>query len=135
MHAALRRGDLAAVEGLRAHQESLAASLHAAGAERAEGAARLAAELGLAADATLSALAECLPGPAASELRELRPRLAAAAAELGDLQRRNANLIGHLRSYFRDVLADLTAADAPVRYGPSGARLAAAGGTAVHASG
>lgn len=136
MYEALRCGDLAAAEALRSRQEVLAVSLHAAGMDRTEAAEQLAGALGLTANRlTLSLLADHLPEPAASELRGLRERLRDAAGDLAALQRRNANLIGRLRSYFRDVLADLTAADAPVRYGPSGARLAPAGGAAIQANG
>jgi hypothetical protein len=124
----LRRGDAAAVEAGRARHEDLANRLTAAAAERA----RIVRDLG--APATISELIALLPEPEASELRAVQTSLAAAATELAGLQRRNANLVQHLRSYFRGVLTALTAPDGPVRYSPSGARLAPGGG-AIQARG
>lgn len=136
VHESLRRGDFAALEAVRPQQELLASALRDAESRRTELACELAAVLGLPANQlTLRALAERLPGPVAGELEAARERLTAATAALADVQRRNANLVGHLRSFFRGVLADLTAADGPVRYGPSGGRLAPAAGAAIQASG
>ena len=131
---ALRKGDLPAALGATA-QEPLAARLREAADARTSAANALAAAVGLNAEPmTLSALAAKLDAPAAAELLAARDRLAALAAEIAAIQDRNANLIAHLRSFFRGVLSDLTAPDVPVRYGPSGSRVGVAG-SAVQASG
>jgi hypothetical protein len=121
--AALRRGDLAAAFDASA-QQTLGAVLREAAAERTAAATALAREVGLSGEPlALAALAAKLPAPHAAELLAARDRLAAITAEIAAVQTRNANLIAHLRSYFRGVLSDLTAPDAPLRYGPSGGRL------------
>lgn len=136
VHSALRRGDLASVGAARTRQESLAAALREATIAREDAAARLAAAVGLpAAGLTLSALAARLPEPLAGELQATRDRLTALTTELADRQRRNANLVGYLRSYFRSVLTALTAPGGPTRYGPAGACLPAAAGPALQARG
>lgn len=132
---ALRRGDLASAFDANAQQQ-LANDLREAADQRAAAATALARELGPADEApALAALAAKLPDPHASELRAARGRLAALAAEIAAVQTRNANLITHLRSFFRGVLSELTAPDAPTRYGPSGSRLEPATGAAVQARG
>ncbi|MDY3556838.1 flagellar export chaperone FlgN [Gemmata sp. JC717] len=121
LYAALRRGAVPEAHGLGAEQERIAAGLRAASAARLEATGALAASLELAPErATLAALAERLPEPQAETIRAARERLAALAAELDRIQTRNANLLGHLRSFFRDVLADCGVDDTPTRYGPSG---------------
>jgi hypothetical protein len=136
VHAALRRGDVAAVTAAQQTQEKLAVALREAAAPREAAARELAALVGLAPDGlTLSLLADRLPEPWAAEVRAARDRLQAAAGEFGELQARNANLVGYLRSYFRGVLSDLTDGGAPARYGPSGGRVAPASGAAIRASG
>jgi hypothetical protein len=136
VYGALRRGDLAAVVATQPAQESLAAALRDAGTARLAAAGELAADLGLPPDGlTLATLAARLPEPWAAELREVRNRLSAVVAEIAAVQGRNANLIAHLRSYFRDTLIALTAAGSPVRYGPSGVRLSPAAGRAIQARG
>lgn len=134
LHAALRRGDLSGFD--RPALEVAAADLQTTTAARNAAAAPLAEAVGLpAAGLTLSALADRLPDPWAAETRAARDRLSGVAAELADLHRRNANLACHLRSYFRGVLSELTAADAPGRYGRSGGWMAPAGGSALTARG
>lgn len=129
----LRKGDLATLAAARVGHESLAAALQQAAASRQASAEALAAAIGVPADRlTLKALANRLPDPWAAALGEARTRLTAAATELSALQRRNANLINCLRSYLR---AALSAADGPVRYGPSGAKLTTAAGRLIQASG
>jgi hypothetical protein len=136
VHAALRRGDLAAVAAAGPHQEAAAAALRAAEADRAAACAEVARAVGLHPDGlTLAAVAARLPDPWAGELAAARARLAAAAHDLAAQQARNANLIRRLRSFFRGVLPSLTAADAPGRYGPSGAPVDPAGGGAITARG
>ncbi|VTT97925.1 hypothetical protein : : FlgN [Gemmataceae bacterium] len=137
VHAALRRGDLAAVAAARARQEETAARLRAAGAGRAGLVRELAGALGRPPDEphTLAALAASLPEPWAAELRAARERLTAAATDLDAVRGRNANLIGNLRSYFQSVLSALSGADAPVRYGSSGSRLKPGSGAAIQARG
>jgi len=135
VQAALRRGDLPAALG-SSTQQTLAVELQAAGAARASVADALGRAVGLSGeDLTLTALAAKLDAPHATELLAARDRLAGAAAELDAVQARNANLVVHLRSFFRGVLSDLTAPDAPARYGPSGSRLGSATGSSVKASG
>jgi hypothetical protein len=124
LHAALSRGDLAAAREAAARQRPLAEWLRAAGGDREAAAEALAREAGApGAPATLARLAAVLPPESGAELLAARERLAAAAAELAAAQARNANLLSHLRSYFRSVLAELTAPGVPARYGPSGARV------------
>jgi hypothetical protein len=136
LSAALCRGDLVAITELTLLQKSMAVSLQDAAEARSASATELARELGLPAqDVTLGALAAKLPEPLAGELRAARDRLTALTTELADVQRRNANLIGHLRSYVRGVLATLTAAEAPARYGPSGSQVVPAAGAAIQARG
>jgi hypothetical protein len=88
----------------------------------------------LPGEPTLTALVAKLPETAA-DLRAARDRLRALAADLAASQDRNANLIVHLRSYFRGVLSGLAAPDAPARYGPSGGRLEPATAIAIQAHG
>lgn len=129
---ALRRGDLPGALDSSTRQW-LAAELHAAGEARTASASALAHALGLSAEnLTLTTLAAKLDGPHAAELLAVRDRLKLAAGELAAIQDRNANLVAHLRSFFRGVLSDLTTPDAPVRYGPSGSKL---GALSVKASG
>lgn len=121
VYAALRRGDMGSVHALAADQERLAADLRAASAARLEVTSELAAALDLdPQQITLAALADRLPEPDAGAVRAARGRLALLAADLNRIQTRNANLLGHLRSFFRDVLADIGADGTPTRYGPSG---------------
>jgi hypothetical protein len=123
VYAALRGGDLATALGATA-QQALATELRETAGARSAAATALAGELGLSDEAlTLSGLAARLPESHAAQLRAARDRLAALTTELSAVQSRNANLVSHLRSYFRGVLSELTAPDVPVRYGPSGSRL------------
>lgn len=132
---ALRQGDLANAFDASA-QQALATELHAAANERAAAATALGRELGLSGEAvTLANLAAKLPEQHASELLAARERLTALTAEIAAIQARNANLITHLRSFFRGVFSELTAPDAPLRYGPSGSRLEPVTGAAVQARG
>lgn len=135
VRAALRRGDLPAA--LDASTKPwLAAQLHAAGEARAIAASALGYALGLSAEnLTLTALAAKLDAPHAAELLAARDRLQDVAGELAGIQDRNANLVAHLRSFFRGVLSDLSTPDAPVRYGPSGSKLGTLSGLKVQASG
>jgi hypothetical protein len=133
--AALRRGDLAAAFDASA-QQALAPQLRETADDRTAAATALAREVGLVGEVlTLTALAAKLPAPHAAELLAARERLAALTAEVSAVQARNANLITSLRSYFRGVLSDLTAPDAPLRYGPSGSRLEPSTGVGVQARG
>jgi hypothetical protein len=134
--AALRAGDLGAVAAAQPAQESLAAALQAVHAARLAPVEALAAAVGLPGEGlTLGVLAMRLPEPWADQARKARDRLIAVAAEIAAVQGRNANLIAHLRSFFRGALRALTAADAPVRYGRSGVCLVPAAGGAIQASG
>ena len=133
---ALRRGDLAAVHAARPRMESQAAALADRARCRTAAATSVAAAIGLpAANLTLAILAGHLPDPTAAGLLAARDRLANLVAKIAEYQRRNANLIRHLRSYFRGVMAVLAAADAPIRYGPSGANLALRAGAMIQVRG
>lgn len=135
VYEALRRGDLAGAFSASA-QPVFASELREAADARADAAFALAREIGLSGEGlTLSALAARLPDPAAAELLAARDRLTPLAAEIAAVQARNANLITHLRSYFRGVLSDVMAPGAPLRYGPSGSRLEPATGAAVQTRG
>ena len=126
LHAAVRGGDLSAIEAARPQLDAITAATTARRAERDAVAAEVAAAVGLPPEhVTLSALADCLPEPAAGGLRAARDRLARLAAELTACQRRNANLISYLRSFFRGALSGT--ADPPARYGRSGAAIPAPG--------
>lgn len=136
LYAALRRGDTTAATATTARQRANAASLHDAGAARAIAAGALAHALGIPADGLkLTALAEKLPDDLGAEVLAARERLATVTAELATIQTRNANLLAHLRSFFRGVLSDLTADDTPARYGPSGSWLAPVPGATLPARG
>jgi hypothetical protein len=133
LYDALRKGDLPAALGAST-QDALATELRAAADARAVAAAALARAAGIGAEnPSLKELAATLGPPHAAELLAARDRLAAVAADLSEVQSRNANLVNHLRSFFRGVLSDLTPA-APARYGPSGSRVGTLGGS-VQASG
>jgi hypothetical protein len=136
LHAALCRGDLSAAQAICAGQQPLAVNLRATAEERAAEAARLARELGLPGEGvTLAALAAQLPEHLAAGLLGARARFTALAADLSAVQARNANLLAHLRSFFRGVLSGVTAPEAPPRYGPSGSRLEPVTGVAVQGRG
>ncbi|VTR96394.1 flagellar biosynthesis protein : : FlgN [Gemmata massiliana] len=132
VYAALRAGDMRAANAVTPQLTADAAGLRAASAQRAVVAADLARALGLPVqDLKLTLLVENLPDPLRADVDAARARLTAATAELAAVQTRNANLLAHLRSFFRDVLADLTADDTPARYGPSGNWLAPSAGSAL----
>jgi hypothetical protein len=104
--------------------------------QRAAASSALALELALTDPAPpLATIANHVPNPHRSTLLDARARLTALTAELAEVQARNANLIGHLRSYLRGVISELTATGAPQRYGPSGSRVAPATGVAVQTRG
>lgn len=124
MSAALRRGGLPEVTRLGAEQERLAADLRAASSERLDAAHELAAGLRApAAGLTLGTLADLLPPDDGAPVRAARARLSDLASRLTAIQTRNANLLAHLRSFFRDVLSHLAPDDAHARYGPTGRLL------------
>jgi hypothetical protein len=130
---ALRRGQIAESLDLSAQQTTLGDALREAAAARGVAARELASEVGLTGEElTLSALAAQLPESLAAEVRTARARLAAVTAELSSIHTDNANLIGHLRSFFRGVLSGLVAPAAPQRYGPSGGRVESAGAIQTH---
>jgi hypothetical protein len=136
IYTALRRGDLGEALNLSAQQESLAGALRDAALARRATAEMIARDLGWNADLfTLTALATQLPESLATQVHAARERLSALASELADAHGRNANLLNHLRSYFRGVLSGLAAPDAPARYGPSGGLLESPSGLAIQAHG
>jgi hypothetical protein len=129
LHTALRKGDRTHLAAVQAIQENLAARMNSAALARHRAATELAAGLHRPAGSPpkLASLAEALPEPEAADLLAARDRLATVAGELARWNGRNANLVAHLRSYFRGVLASLTAAGAD-RYGPAGTLVGPAGG-------
>jgi hypothetical protein len=135
LYAALRKGDLPTVEAMRPEHEELAASLKAQAADREAAAAALAAALGLPATASLAELADPLSPPLAEPLHAARERLRALTAQFDQFQTANANLIAHLRSYFRGVLDGFMEEPPPPRYGPTGAAVTGPVAPAIHASG
>lgn len=127
LYSALRKGDMPAVQAAIPANDVLAGRLAAAAEQRQAAATRLAAAVGLAGESfTLASLADRTPEPYRSGLRTTRAKLRDLTAQVDQFRAANANLIDRLRSYFRDILSPLTAADAPVRYGPSGAVVTAA---------
>jgi hypothetical protein len=136
LHTALLNGDLAGARAISERQGAHATALTAAAVDRAASANALAGVLGLPADGlTLATLAAKLPEPMAAQVLAARARLLVVTSELAEFQVRNANLLNHLRSFFRGVLSDLTGFDAPLRYGPSGSRLGPATGVAIQVRG
>jgi len=136
LHAALRRGDLPAMNGFHAHQERLAAEMQLRAKDREAASAALAGLLGLPrVGATLRDLGERLPVDEAARLASQRDRLRESAQVIAQFQSANANLIAHLRSYFRGVLSTLAIEGTPVRYSPSGSRVIGSLGAAIHATG
>jgi hypothetical protein len=124
MYEALRRGDVPAALAAARQQGPLAASLASATSARAAHAAVLDGTLLLdGKEPTLTLLADQLPEPQATSLRDIRTRLLVVTSELSVIQARNANLLSHLRLFFRGVLAGILPPDVPLRYGPSGRRL------------
>lgn len=137
LYEALRRGNIAAVKAAQPRQEQLAAGLSETATRREAAANDLGIALGLAPKGlTLAAIADKLEDETAGRVRSTRDRLIRITQQLQDFQLKNANLIRHLRSYFRSVLCALTkAGDVPVRYGATGARLNPAYGAAIKARG
>ena len=85
--------------------------------------------------ASLRDIGQRLPAEEAARLAAQRDRLQESAQIISQFQSANANLIAHLRSYFRGVLSTLAIEGTPVRYGPSGSRVIGALGAALHATG
>ena len=136
LHAALRRGDLPALNGFHAHQERLATEMQFRAKEREVASANLSGMVGLSRPgASLRDIGERLPAEEAARLAAQRDRLHESAQVISQFQSANANLIAHLRSYFRGVLSTLAIEGTPVRYGPSGSRVIGALGAAIHATG
>lgn len=137
IYSALRQGKLAPIKDTQPRQEQLASALKLGANRREVAAMRLGRALGLSPEGlTLTSLANRLDESAANRILKARERLSSLTAQLTDFQQRNANLIHHLRSYFRSVLSALTkTSDIPVRYGSSGARLTPGFGAAIQARG
>ena len=135
LYTTLRKGDLPAVEALWPEHERLAAELTGRAAERETAAVALAAELRLPPAATLTELAEPLSPPLAEAIHGARDRLRALTRQVEQFQSANANLIAHLRSYFRGVLNGLAADPPSPRYGPTGSAVAGPVAAALTASG
>jgi ABC-type transporter Mla subunit MlaD len=135
LYASLRKGDLPGVQQSLPQNEKLAEQLKTQGELREEAAWRLATAVGIAKERpTLVELAERVPHHG-KEFLATRTRLRELTSQVEQFRSANANLLERLRSYFGDVLADLTNRDAAPRYGPTGTRLMAPASTAIVASG
>ena len=135
LYAALRKGDVTAVQHAHPRTEALGDRLQAHADARIATAARLAALLNLPSDATLQAIAARAPEPFTSRLLAARASLRGLATQVDQFRSANANLIDRMRAFFRDVLTGLTTADTPTRYGPSGAWLSSQSSATVVVSG
>jgi hypothetical protein len=133
----LRQGQLATIKELQPRLAQLAVSLRATASKRETDGRDLCLVLNIPPEQfTLSKLAERIGEPHASRLLAARERLDQLTTQIADLQHRNANLIQHLRSYFRSVLSALTkTTDYPIRYGASGTCLNPGFGAAIQARG
>lgn len=136
-HETLKSGNFAPLKTYQPRQEELAEALRTAADRREAAAILLGRALGLPAEGlTLAKLAARLGEPEADRIAAVRGRLSRLTAKLGEFQKRNANLIRHLRSFFRSVLSALTkTSDVPVRYGASGACLTPAYGASIKTRG
>lgn len=132
----LRSGNMPGMMQVLPKQERLAEDLRVCAEERTEAANQLAQFLGIESSrVTLVNLAQQLPANYRAALLASRETLKELSAELISFQQSNANLIQHLRCYFRGVLSGLTSGELPSRYGPSGARVEFPAGTMVLARG
>lgn len=113
----IRSGNLNQLHELNREMDSLATRVRAASEERAAALALF--EPGM----TLEQLAAKLPEPWCSEFRSARARLADLVDQFQASQRRAANLVASVRSYFQGVLSGFTEAGGTPRYGRTGARL------------
>jgi FlgN protein len=135
LYTTLRKGDLPAVEALWPEHEQLAADLKGRAAIRELAAVALAAALDLPPTATLTELAAPLSPPLAEAVLGARQRLRALTRQVEQFQSANANLISHLRCYFRGVLNGLAADPPSPRYGPTGTAVSGPVAAALTASG
>ncbi len=139
IHRALRASDLPAVFRAQHQHQSLQQELTEIAHTREEAAFALATFLDLPAKGiSISLLSTKLSPANSAPLVSLRDRLQTLTGEILELQRRNANLLNSLRSYFRSVLSGLTDegdSNGTGRYGPSGVRLGNAVGSGLLAHG
>jgi hypothetical protein len=139
IHQALRTSNLPGVFRAQHDHQQLTQDLETAAQEREETAFTIAKQVGLPAKTfTLSQLAAVLPTQESTPLIAVRDRLQTVTREITELQKRNANILQTLRSYFRSVLSGLTGDDdssGAVRYGPSGVRVDASAGSGFLARG
>jgi hypothetical protein len=137
LYTTLRKGQLANIALTQPQLEEAATALRKAASDREIATARLARSFGLPTEGlTLAKLATRLGESEASGILAQRERLTVLSAKLADCQQQNANLIHHLRSYFRSVLSSITkTTDIPIRYSASGACLGPWYGAAMYARG
>jgi FlgN protein len=136
LYAALRKGDIPAVQATLPANDALAEQLKSQGEAREATVARLATQVGWTTGSiTLAELAARLPDPYRTRLMKARTTLRDLTTQVEQFRFANANLIDRLRSYFQDVLSGFTAQDTTVRYGPSGEKVSAPGSRATVASG
>lgn len=136
LYAALRKGDIPAVQAALPANDALAERLRVQGEAREATVARLASIIGwTTGNFTLTELAARLPDHYRARLLKARTTLRDLTGQVEQFRFANANLIDRLRSYFQDVLSGFTAQDTTVRYGPSGEKVSAPGARATVASG
>ena len=136
LQATLRHGDVASFREVQANQADSATQLATIAAARSTVMLPLAEHFKIPHNRlTLRILAEKLSPPESDDLRILHGRLLVAATSLKRVQAQTANLLVHLRSYFRNVLSTLAVSEATERYGPTGSRLGTGSGMAIQACG
>ena len=136
LYAALRKGDIPAVQAALPGNDALAERLRSQGLARESTVAQLAIQIGWTSGAiTLAELAVRLPDPYRNRLLKSRTALRDLTSQVEQFRFANANLIDRLRSYFQDVLSGFTAQDTTVRYGPAGEKVTTPVARATFASG
>jgi len=139
IHRALRASDLPAVFRAQHQHQILQQELAESAHTREEAAFALATFLNVPAKGiSISLLTTKLTPALSAPLISIRDRLQTLTGEILELQRRNANLLDSLRSYFRSVLSGLTDegdSTGTGRYGPSGVRLGSTAGSGLLARG
>lgn len=133
---AMRNGDANTFREAQNIQAKLSVQLATASAECAQALSTIAARLGITeGKLTLRELGEKLSPADSYELCLVQARLSIAAQTLKRVQSQAANLLMHLRSYFRNVFSTLAMSDTTERYGRSGSLLGAGAGSAIQACG
>jgi len=133
---AMRHGDADTFREAQVIQAEFAVQLATASAACCKAMTPIAAQLSIpAGQLTLRILAEKLSPADSYELRLVQTKLNTAAQALRRVQYQTANLLIHLRSYFRNVLSTLAVSETTERYGRSGSLLGTGSGSAIQACG